>query len=282
MYLPGTVNDRIGDLRTSKGLSQKELSEITGIAPSQINRIENGKIKNISSEILVKLAKAFKVSTDYILGLTIVSTPKSYDISELGLSEGAVRNLLALNTNMPIVNRLLQHKHFPALIHQIKSYFYDELALGVLGRNELFDIATAPPNHLRKEQPEKSADIREGIRFVNAQKFGKHELDIEKIKNTFLAILRDIKKDVDEDKTQNDTITADFFQKVREEIWSLPPERRTPEDAADVFIRLIEAVAPIDDTNKESFRQLAASILKNFGADNTEDEVSADKNMKDE
>ena len=30
----------------------------------------------------------FKVSTDYILDLSIVSVRKSYDISELGLSEG--------------------------------------------------------------------------------------------------------------------------------------------------------------------------------------------------
>ena len=40
------------------------------------------------------MAKEFKVSTDYILGLSTVSVRKSYDISELGLSEGAVRGLV--------------------------------------------------------------------------------------------------------------------------------------------------------------------------------------------
>ena len=260
-YLPGTPNERIGDLRTNMGLSQKELSDITGIEPSQINRIENGKIKSISSDILVKLAKAFKVSTDYILGLTVVSVPKSYDISELGLSEDAVRNLLTLNTNMSIVNRLLEHKHFPALIHQIKSYFYDELALGVLGRNELFDIATAPLNDLRKEQPEKSADIREGIRFVNTQKFGKHELDIERIKNTFLTILRDIKKDVDANNTQNDTVTTEFFQKVQEEILSLPPENRTPENVTAMVTQMVGQAATLDEESAELFRQLVKRLF---------------------
>ena len=43
-----------------------------------------------SSDILIGVAKEFKVSTDYILGLSTVSVRKSYDISELGLSEGAV------------------------------------------------------------------------------------------------------------------------------------------------------------------------------------------------
>ena len=89
MYLPGTIYERIGDLRTSRGWSQKKLSEITGIVTSQISRIETGVIENISSDILIKLARAFGVSADYILGLTTISTPKSYDISELGLSDGA-------------------------------------------------------------------------------------------------------------------------------------------------------------------------------------------------
>ena len=32
---------------------------------------------------------------------------------------------------------------------------------------------------------------------MNAQKMGEHEAEIEKIKNVFLVILRDIKKDID-------------------------------------------------------------------------------------
>ena len=82
MYLPGSVNERIGDLRTSKGLSQKELSALIEVAPSQLSRIESGETKTISSDILIKLARALNVSTDYILGLTKIPTPKSYDISE--------------------------------------------------------------------------------------------------------------------------------------------------------------------------------------------------------
>ena len=39
-----------------------------------------------------------KVSTDYILGLSTLSVRKSYDISELGLSEGAVRGLVQVQS----------------------------------------------------------------------------------------------------------------------------------------------------------------------------------------
>ena len=115
MELPGTPNDRIGDLRTKKDLSQKELCELADISPSQLSRIERGEIKNISGDILVKLAKALNTSTDYILGLTIIRTPKNYEIGELGLSEDAVKNLLIIKNSgaTSVLNRLLGHKRFP-------------------------------------------------------------------------------------------------------------------------------------------------------------------------
>ena len=92
--LDGHPGDRIGDLRTNLGMTKKELSQKTGIDASQITRIENGSLKTISSDYLIKLAKELKTSTDYILGLTPVSVPKSYDISELGLSNEAVKGLV--------------------------------------------------------------------------------------------------------------------------------------------------------------------------------------------
>ena len=83
------------------------------LASSQLSRIENGETKNISGDILVKLAKEFRVSTDYILGLTTVSVPESYDISELGLSEEAIKGLVIGAVDVEILNRLMEHKSFP-------------------------------------------------------------------------------------------------------------------------------------------------------------------------
>lgn len=153
MHLPGTINERIGDLRTNKGLQQKELADMVGVSTSQLSRIESGETKSINAETIAKLAKVFGVSSDYILGLTTVSTPKSYDISELGLSENFVRNLLRIEKigASPILNLLLAHKRFPSLVLQMKAYFYDETAMGVLGIQNMFDIATASPENLREK-----------------------------------------------------------------------------------------------------------------------------------
>ncbi len=119
MSLPETPGQRISDLCNENHITQKQLAEKIGAA-SQLSRIVSGETKTVSSDILIGVAKEFKVSTDYILGLSTVSVRKSYDISELGLSEGAVKGLVTGSVDVEILNRLLEHKNFPRRIRLIR------------------------------------------------------------------------------------------------------------------------------------------------------------------
>lgn len=60
--------DILKELRTSKGLTQKELADNTGLSMSIINKWENGK-KMPSVQALIVLSKFFEETTDYLLGL---------------------------------------------------------------------------------------------------------------------------------------------------------------------------------------------------------------------
>lgn len=60
---------RLERLREIEGISRRELANRLEIAPSQVSRILNGDTKSISSDILIKAAREFQVSTDYILGV---------------------------------------------------------------------------------------------------------------------------------------------------------------------------------------------------------------------
>ncbi|WP_165973945.1 helix-turn-helix domain-containing protein [Marinitoga lauensis] len=71
------LGQRIKEIRISKGLEQKELAKLAGIGQSTFSEIESGKRIGIRTDILVKIAKALNVSTDYLLGLTDI--PKSFD-----------------------------------------------------------------------------------------------------------------------------------------------------------------------------------------------------------
>jgi len=263
MYLPGEIHERIGDLRSSKELSQKELSDIIGIVPSQLSRIESGKIQNISSDILIKLAKVFGVSTDYILGLTTVSTPKSYEISELGLSEGAVRGLVTGTIEVEILNRLMEHKTFPYMLYLVKTFFNNNIADGIKNRNAIIDVATATLGDFAKDNPEHKAEIRADAKYLKSQKLTDHEAEIEKIKSTFIAILKDIKNDIEDGKVTETLATAEFSQTMREQIHATQQEHKpiNAEDMADIVANMVGKALPLDDKGAEMFKQLAEHLF---------------------
>ena len=270
--LDGHPGDRIGDLRTNLGMTKKELSQKTGIDASQITRIENGTLKTISSDYLIKLAKELKTSTDYILGLTTVSVPKSYDISELGLSNEAVKGLVTGAIDVEILNRLLEHKNFPRLMHLIRIYFQDTAARGIMARNQLIDMATASLSDLMKEHPEHRAETRQDLQFLNAQKMGEHEAEIEKIKNVFIAILRDIKQDIDNGEQPGETATAAMLQTMRDTLAGQQQEPPSMDDVAAMIAGQIGQFVPMDEETTEQFRQLAKKMMGQAGGTQNEEE----------
>ena len=270
--LDGHPGDRIGDLRTNLGMTKKELSQKTGIDASQITRIENGSLKTISSDYLIKLTKELKTSTDYILGLTPVSVPKSYDISELGLSNEAVKGLVTGTIDVGILNRLLEHKSFPRLIHLIRVYFQDTAARGIMARNQLIEMATASLSDLMKEHPEHRAEAKQDLQFLNAQKLGEHEAELEKIKNVFLAILRDIKKDMDSGEQPGEVATAAMLQTMRDTLAGQHREPVTMDDVAGIVAGQFGQLVPMDEETAEQFRQLAKKMMKQAGSTQNEEE----------
>jgi transcriptional regulator with XRE-family HTH domain len=263
MHLPGTIHEKIGDLRASKGWSQKELSEITGIAASQISRIENGSIENISSDILIKLANAFGVSTDYILGLTTVSTRKSYDIGELGLSEGVVRGLVTGTVDVQMLNRLIEHKAFPYLLHLIKSYFDNSISAGVAERNAVIDMATATLGDFTKDTPKHKKEAKADTELLRSQKLANSEAEMVKISSTFTAILKDIKKDLDGGGTTGQPATAEFLQAMREQIQAARLEQKPVEvdDVVTAMMGMVGQTVELDEKSAELFKQLARGLL---------------------
>lgn len=72
---------RLRDLREDKDLLQKHVAEILNIAERTYSHYETGE-RNISVEALITLAKFYKTSIDYLVGLTDKKSPypraKSY------------------------------------------------------------------------------------------------------------------------------------------------------------------------------------------------------------
>lgn len=60
---------RFKDMREDHDLSQFEVAEYLNMKQPQYSRYERG-LRDIPTDILIKLAKLYKTSTDYLLGLT--------------------------------------------------------------------------------------------------------------------------------------------------------------------------------------------------------------------
>lgn len=69
-----TYTDRLKELRQDNDLSQKEIASLLNCTQTAYGKWENGK-REMKIDDLIKLAKYYNVSMDYITGLTNDPTP---------------------------------------------------------------------------------------------------------------------------------------------------------------------------------------------------------------
>lgn len=82
--------ERLRQLRKQKNLTQKQLAALIGVKNSIISFYEVGE-RMPSPEMVVKLASALNVSTDYLLGMNKTET---MDVSGLDDNDKLLVNLL--------------------------------------------------------------------------------------------------------------------------------------------------------------------------------------------
>lgn len=256
---------RLSNLRKDHDMSQKQLADQLHVTHSQISRIESGETKNPNISIVVDAARFFHVSTDYLLGITQITTPKSYDISELGLSEEVVKRLIAGRIDIDVLNRLLEHEHFTRLCIMIRNYFDDTIAEGVMARNQVIDFAVDQLTDLMSVEPEKRKEIIKDKQFLNSQKLGANEADIEKIKNQLVAILRDIKSGMQKKEPTSAVATAEAVKVIRDALPDKPTSEITSEDVANAVALYMGQATDLNEKGLAMVQKLAKHIFDNSG-----------------
>ena len=121
---------RLADLMKEHNISQPELAKEIGCSKSTISRFISGAKGTLTHEQVLKIARLFNVSTDFLLGETNIPDRKNYDIAELGLSVEAAKNLYTGRVNTEVVNLLLENARFAELTYRIAQYFDDTFASG--------------------------------------------------------------------------------------------------------------------------------------------------------
>lgn len=79
----GEYGEKLKSLRIEKKLTQKQVADRIGLAISAVSSYESG-TRYPSYDVLVKLARIFHVSTDYLLGIT---NTRNIDVTGLNDNE---------------------------------------------------------------------------------------------------------------------------------------------------------------------------------------------------
>lgn len=261
--LGGTINDRIGDLRTSMNLSQTELSEKTGIPISVISRIESGKTATVGHDVLAKLALFFNVSADYLLGLTDVRMRKNVELNELGLSNQALFQILSGKVNTQILSMMIKNKNFPRFLDYAQAYFEDANAPAFLSRNAIIDFGIDALKDYARETPEVRRKANHDINRMNAEKITSSEASMTKLRDIMMSILKDMKEAYenepsDIDNSQLTEMMSVMFEQAEEIRKELPI---TAEDMSNIVVNYL-AQTGLDEKAQELLRKLCLQIIK--------------------
>lgn len=263
-YLPGKLGDRIRELRTRDKLTQVELAKRIGISPSTLGRIEKGEIESTSSDILMKLAETFQVSTDFLLGITCYPDRKNYDVEQLGLTPEAIRKLLSGALDRGTVNKLLTNRHFPLLTKSISAYLKGSAEEGIRVQNEIMNLAI---------QGLKACPDAQNAAIAARMPSG---LVLERVLLRMEAMLKEMKREaIMEEGTVPTEKVVDHVEMVRQiakQVNMNEPNINTvtAEDVADAVLNIAAQAHGIDAQRLMSFRASIIELLAQTGKEGKE------------
>lgn len=123
-----TLQEKLKDLRTERGLSLVELSEKTGISKSALGSYESDDTKNaITVNVIVTLAGFYGVTSDYLLGITENRERHPFPVDELGLDDETIALLKERNLNVRLICEMIKDPHFSDFLSDLEIYV-DNLA----------------------------------------------------------------------------------------------------------------------------------------------------------
>lgn len=245
VFLPGTIRDRIKDLMKSTKMTQAELAVRIGTAESTLSRFLRGDTNKLGNENIIRIARVFNVSTDFLLGEVDVPDRMNYDISELGLSVQAARNLYTHKVNPQVVDALLENPEFANTTNLIFRYLDDELAKGFAAQNQLYATVTGM-----------LGSVPEAIREVKNLQVPVYQFDLTAIQQSFMSAGQAVKKEVGNDLSASRELTSQAVKKIYAELTKgqkKPNRKITVDQVAEAVAKYVSNLPGID---KEAVKQM--------------------------
>ena len=255
-FLPGTVRERIADLMKYHKVSQTDLALKIGCGDSLLSRFLTGKTDKLGDENIIRIARVFNVSTDFLLGIT---DKKNYAIDELGLSAQAARNLYAGKANAQVVNYLLESPRFLDLTYILEQYFNDTVAAGYAAQNQLYTTISSLTRKTVKTEAGAQA-----ARDIAHLRTSVYQADLATIENQFMLAVREVKKEIGNDFAAIQSMTTEQAKRMFTEVakgQDMTNPTLTPEQVSDL---IIGSVAGLDGVNQDALNTLGQALTGFF------------------
>ena len=263
-YLPGDTRQRIQDLIKDSSITQAELAGIIGLSESALSRYLKGQTEMLGDGYIIKIAKHFNVSTDFLLGETNIPDRKNYDIEELGISAEAAKLLYTGRLDSRVLNLLLENPHFPQLLALLARYQKEIVRSGIAAMNQQLTFINSLLLAQAESVPDSAgaatqlaADLK-GVRMpvINA--------DTTAIQNLFMLIVRDIKEQGETIAADSNAVTVQVLQRLREELSkgqdSLDLRKITAEDLTGAVMRAV-SIADIPEDALQGLGSAFKTVL---------------------
>ena len=138
-----SIQERLKDLRVERGLTLEQLEEQVNLSKSALGSYEAKDFKDISHYAIIKLAKFYEVTTDYILGRSKNRNHPNADLAELRLSDDMIELLKSGLMDNSLLCELATHPDFPRLMADLEIYVNGVAVKQVQAANAIVDTMSA-------------------------------------------------------------------------------------------------------------------------------------------
>lgn len=256
-FLPGDLRDRLQDLMKLGSITQADLAVKIGCNESLISRFLSGKTDKLGDKYIIRIARAFNVSTDFLLGESNIPDRKNYEIGELGLSVQAAKNLYTGKTSADVVNRLLESPRFCELTYLIERYFDDTLSAGYAAQNQMYATISA----MLTKTVKTNAAV-EAARTANRLKIPVHQTDLTAIQTQFMSAVKEVKQEIGSDLEATKKMSSQVAKKMFVELTKgqeVEQAQITPEGITDAVLGMASIM---DGTTPEALDKFGQSLTE--------------------
>ena len=210
--------------------------------------------------MLLKIAKCFGVSTDFLLGATDVPYRTNYDIEELGLTAAAAAKLYTGELDPHIVSQLLENPYFSQLVEQLRA-FVDGTESAALGTyRQTLNITGRLLQKQGKTHPSDRMAVKLALKDLRSHAVPPMLPDMVMIRTAFEALLTDLMRQADAHVKEQTKLTSDIMENMIQHLEkrqnSFDLKQITIDDLTDAIAETVEEAGYPTDKSEGLKKQL--------------------------